>query len=91
MFLTHKLSVEMRGILQIYVGKNINLVGAKHSGRYLGVKALTLLPECFAQIFMGDRHHSDRVGAKHFGRSSWLKAEIYYRNASPSIALIPIR
>jgi hypothetical protein len=37
------------------VGKNINFVGAKHSGRYLGVKILTLLPECFAQIFMGDR------------------------------------
>ncbi len=46
MFFTHKLSAEMRGILQIYVGENINLVGAKHSGRYLGVKVLTLLPEC---------------------------------------------
>ena len=40
--------------LQIYVGENINLVGAKHYGRYLLLKILTLIPECFAQIFIGE-------------------------------------
>ncbi|KOR33963.1 hypothetical protein AM228_26765 [Planktothricoides sp. SR001] len=47
----------MRGPLQIFMGENINVVGAKHSGRYLLLKILTLIPECFAQIFRGDRHN----------------------------------
>jgi hypothetical protein len=44
------------------VGENINLVGAKHSGRYLGVKILTLLPECFAQIYVSDRYNLMAMG-----------------------------
>ncbi|WP_156332093.1 hypothetical protein [Planktothricoides sp. SR001] len=43
------------------MGENVNVVGAKHSGRYFWVKILTLLPECFA---LGDIYGRSRERGK---------------------------
>jgi len=46
-------------ICGLYVGENgenINLVGAKHSGRYFWVKMLTLIPECAGPDIYGRKY-----------------------------------